>query len=256
MKTLRFVVIVFVIVVTSSLSLADTEPQSNFGKDTAWPKPVEDDSSFTFILADLLEYQASAKPSFNWDLQAWHGGDINRLWVKTEGEKSVSENQTVSADLQVLYGRLITPFFDFQFGARADQLSRESRKVTRGQLVVGVEGLAVYMYELEALLFVSQKGDISARVTASEDFLLTQRLISQVRIESNAALQRNEEFEVASGLNDASLDLRIRYEFRRELAPYIGVSWRNNLFETASLREADGEQRSVLAAVVGLRSWY
>lgn len=91
--------------------------------------------------------------------------------------------------------------------------------------VIGIQGLALYMYELDTALLISQSGDISARLAVSEDFLFTQRLIAQIRFEMNAAVQKAEEFNTGSGLNDLSLGVRLRYELRREIAPYLGVSW-------------------------------
>ncbi len=122
--------------------------------------------------------------------------------------------------------------------------------------VVGFEGLAPYWFEMEPAVFVSQDGDISARVTTTYDMFVTQRLIAQPRIEVNAAVQEVPEFGVGSGLNDLDLGFRLRYEIRREYAPYIGVSWQRRFAGTADLARLAGATVSDLAAVGGLRVWF
>jgi copper resistance protein B len=116
--------------------------------------------------------------------------------------------------------------------------------------------LAPYRYELEPALFVSQDGKVSARVTASYDVLLSQRLILQPRIEANAALQADRSFGVGEGLNDTEIGARLRYELRRELAPYAGVSWRQTYGRTKRMARAEGEPASNLSVVVGVRAWF
>lgn len=221
-----------------------------------WPSPVSDKQFNSFLLFDLLEFTRA--PNFEaarWDVVGWYGGDIERVWVKTEGRYNAAR-RVGDTDLQLLYGRLISPFIDFQAGIRYEQ--QLSRTNTRGRsfAVVGVQGLVPYGAELEAAVFVSQDGDVSARATVAQNILLTQRLILLPRFEFNAAIQRAERYEVGAGLNDIEIGVRLRYEIRREFAPYVGVSWLRSFGQTATLRRGEGEDQSIFQVVAGIRMWF
>lgn len=221
-----------------------------------WPSPVKDNEFNSFTLFDLFEFQRAPNvEAARWDIVGWYGGDTQRLWYKSEGRYN-GVRRTGEADLQILYGRLVSPFVDFQAGYRYEQqLSRDN---TRGRsfAVLGVQGLVPYGAELEAAVFVSQDGDLSARATVAQNFLLTQRLILLPRFEFNAALQRAERYGVGQGLNDIEIGVRLRYEIRREFAPYVGVSWLRSFGQTATLRGAEGEDKSVFQVVAGIRMWF
>lgn len=219
-----------------------------------WPSPVDDQMRLAFLLADRLEYQWGEDADTDaraWDVQGWIGGDYNRFWFKTEGEDEV-RNGTQNAEVQALYARLISPFWYLQAGLRYDA----QPKPTRNFGVVGVQGLAPYWFDVEATAFVSDDGDASARFEAEYDLLLTQRLILQPRIETNYAFSEVESAGVGQGFNDLELGLRLRYEIRRELAPYIGVNWNRKLGDTADLTRRAGEDPKNLAVVAGFRIWY
>ncbi len=127
---------------------------------------------------------------------------------------------------------------------------------SRLSAAIGLQGLALYIFELEAGFFVGDSGHLAGRVTASKDFLFTQKAIAQLRLEANAAAKRSPEFETGSGVNDLSLGLRLRYEFKREIAPYVGVTWTNLYGETSELRKSAGGESSNWKAIGGLRIWF
>ena len=236
----------------------DSETQSppgTIGKH--WPKPVEDSMRFGFLLVDQLEYRMwKGDDTFRWDATGWYGGDYNRLWLKTEGEWRTSGERGGEAEVQALYGRLIAPFWDFQAGLRYDQFSGAGFDRSRGFAVIGLQGLARYRFELEPALFISHDGDVSARLTATYDMLLTQRLILQPRFDFDAAVQSADKFGVGEGVNSIGLGLRLRYEITRELAPYIGVQWRQEFGETADLSRRGGGRADDIAVVFGVRFWF
>ena len=120
----------------------------------------------------------------------------------------------------------------------------------------GVQGLAPYWFEVDAAAFVSDDGDVSARLEAEYELFLTQKLILQPRAELDFAVQDVPELGIGSGLSTAEAGLRLRYEFRREFAPYIGVSWRRAFGETADFTRADGEDVESISFVAGLRLWF
>lgn len=205
------------------------------------------------VLADRLEYQTNEGDAlFLWDAQGWLGGDYNKLWVKTEGEYLFGGNRFEEAETQALYSRAIARYWDVQAGVRQDFKPDPSR--TYG--VIGLQGLAPYWFEVDSAFFVSDKGDVTARIEAEYDLLFTQRLILQPRAELNFAFQDVEELGIGSGLSTAELGLRLRYEIRRELAPYIGVSWTRSIGNTADFARSDGEDPGKLSFVAGIRLWF
>lgn len=223
-----------------------------------WPEPIEDSMRFGFLLFDQLEYRMkdSADDTVRWDVQGWYGGDYNRLWMKTEGEWRTGGERGGEAEVQALYSRLIAPFWDFQAGLRYDQFSGPGFDRSRGFAVLGLQGLARYRFELEPALFISQDGDVSARLTATYDILITQRLILQPRLDFDAAVQSAEKFGVGEGVNSLGLGLRLRYEIRREFAPYVGVHWLGRFGETADLARHGGGRADDIAVVFGVRLWF
>jgi len=205
-----------------------------------------------FIQADRFEYRTNeGDPQFLWDAQGWYGGDKNKLWIKTEGEYAFEDDEFEDAEVQALWSRAFARYFDVQAGVRHDFAPGDDR--TFG--VLGVQGLAPYWFEVDAAAFVSGDGDVSARVEVEYELLLTQRLILQPRTELNFAVQDAPRNGIGSGLSTAEVGVRLRYEIKRELAPYIGVSWERAVGETADLVRAGGEDPSSVSFVAGLRFW-
>ena len=122
--------------------------------------------------------------------------------------------------------------------------------------VFGVQGIAPYWFDVEAAAFISNQGEVSARLELEYDLLLIQRLILQPRFETNVAIQSAQELGVGGGINDIELGLRLRYEIRREFAPYIGISWTNKFGQTADFARAENETTRALGFVLGVRMWY
>ena len=218
-----------------------------------WPRPIGDNRTYYLLLLDQLEYRANdGEDTFNWDGIGWVGGDYQRLWIKTEGDVGLDTGDG-EAELQLLYGKLISPFFDLQAGVKYDQVYSSDGGPARASGVIGIQGLAPYIFEVDASVFVSQDGDVSARLGAEYQLLLTQRLVLQPELETNLAIQDVEEFGVGSGLNDIELGLRLRYEISRQFAPYAGVNWTRKFGDTADFAEEEGESTDNFALVGGLR---
>jgi copper resistance protein B len=204
------------------------------------------------VMFNLAEVQARAgRDGYRWDGEAWIGGDINRLWLKSEGEGAFREG-VESAEVQALYSRAIGPYFNLQAGVRHD--FRPSP--TRTYATVGFEGLAPYMFEVEGALFLSNKGEVLGRLEGYYDQRLTQRLILQPRVEFNLSAQDVPEIRIGSGLTDAELGLRLRYEISRQFAPYIGVSYDAKTGRTADFARADGKDPTTTNLVAGVRFWF
>lgn len=207
----------------------------------------------SLFLADRFEYRSDDDDdSILGDLQLWHGGDIQRLWVKVEGEYGLDTEAVDEAEIQALYSRAISTFFDLQIGVRHDLEPRPSRS----HAVLGFQGLAPYWFEVDAALFVSDEGDLSARLEAEYDLLLTQRWILQPRAEIELSAADVPEVGLGSGLSSASFGLRLRYEVRRELAPYVGLEWLELAGGTADHARAVGDPATRFSFTAGARFWY
>lgn len=204
------------------------------------------------LLADRFEtHIADGEDAYAWDIQGWYGGDIHRLWLKSEGEGVFGEG-TEEVELQALYSRAVTPFFDVQAGVR--HFIRPDDE--RFWLTAGLQGLMPYSFELEAAAFVSDDGDLTGRLQANYDLHITQRFVLQPRIEVNIAAQEIPELTIGSGLGSVETGLRLRYEIRREIAPYLGLSWERKLGDTGDLAVAAGDERRSRGLVAGIRFWF
>ncbi|HWA21941.1 MAG TPA: copper resistance protein B [Caulobacterales bacterium] len=202
-----------------------------------------------FMLNEFEYARAEGENGYRWNGEAWLGGDINRFVVKTEGEGA---EHLDDAEAQALYSRAVGPYTNLQAGLRYDFEPGPSR----AYLALGVDALAPYWFELEGAMFIGERGDVLARAEGRYDLLLTQRLALQPRAELNFASKSDASRGRGDGLTDANIGLRLRYEIRREFAPYIGVSWQRSFGETADFARAAGESVEATSFVVGLRAWY
>ena len=215
-----------------------------------------DNKTYTFLIFDRLEYTGISGPDpLVWDAQGWIGKDFHKFWFKTEGDVLTSEKEG-EMELQGLYSRAITSFFDLQAGLRYDLAYNAVDNNSRGFAVIGIQGLAPYLFEVDGALFVSDAGDISASLEAEYDMPITQRLWGQPRLETSLAVQEVEQWGVGSGLNNVRLGFRLRYEIRREFAPYVGISWNRQLGETADFVRDEGGDPSTFGLVGGVRMWF
>lgn len=206
----------------------------------------------SMILFDLAEYQArKSGDGYRWEAEAWFGGDIDRFMVKTEGEGTFGE-PIDDAEVQLLYSRAVAPYWNAHVGVRHDFRPDPSRTYA----VVGIEGVAPYWFHLSGQLFLSDKGDVRARAEGSYDQRITQSLILSPRAEFNLSAQDMPAIGVGSGLTDVELGLRLRYEVRKEFAPYVGVEWSRKVGDTARYASAAGEDASVVNFVAGIRFWF
>lgn len=205
----------------------------------------------TALFAHRLEAaRGDGETGYAWDVQGWTGGDINRLWLKTEGEGD--RHGVEQGDVQLLYSRAVTPFWNLQAGVRQD--FGDGSDATH--LALGVQGLAPYWWETDATLFVSTDGDVTARLETEYDQRITQHWILQPRVEVGLSAQDSDALNVGSGLTTLEAGLRLRYEFRREFAPYVGVSWERSLGGTADRVRLVGGDPDQVRAVVGLSVWF
>jgi copper resistance protein B len=208
--------------------------------------------TFSQLMIDRLEYRAQkGADGYHWEGEGWIGGDIDRLAIKSEGEGAIG-GRLHQAELQALYSRAIDPWWNIVAGVRQDFRPQPQRTYA----TIGIEGLAPYWFEVEAQAFLSDKGDAHLRLEGSYDQRFTQRLILQPAAEVNIAAQDVPELGTGSGLSTVELGLRLRYEFAREFAPYIGVNWERSFGDTARYARAAGEGASATSLVMGIRFWF
>jgi len=210
---------------------------------------MDDRRPFHKVMLDRLEWQGhSGDDTFAWDASAWYGGDTHKVWLETEGEAGeVTESRT-----ELAWDRVISAWWSLRLGARHD----EGVGPSRDWAAVGIAGLAPGFVEIEASGYLGEDGRAALRLTTERDFLFTQRLVLQPRIELDAYTSDDPERALGSGLAHASLGLRLRYELRREIAPYLGIHWNWRFGETADLAEAAGEDADEFSVVAGLRFWF
>lgn len=209
----------------------------------------------TFVLTEVLEYDAdgAGRPVL-FDVVGWSGGAIHRLWFKADGSAATTARAT-QGDYQLLYGRMVSAWWDVQVGARVDVRTAAGASASRSGAVLGLQGLAPGWFELEPSLFVTTDGNVAFDLTASYDLFLTQRLVLQPRLESSVALKDDATFGIGRGLGSTSLGVRTRFEIRREFAPYVGVVWERAYGRSAELARLAGEPAGETMLVAGLRLW-
>lgn len=211
---------------------------------------MNDNPLISMFLLDQLEYvRGDNGDSFAWDGQWRIGRDLNRLWLRSEGERTGGKTQ---GNAELLWGRAFTPFWDSMLGVRHDFGGGSSRQ----WLGVGVQGLAPYKFNIEATAYLGEAGRTAARLKAEYDLLLTQRLIVTPEIEANLYGKDDPERGIGSGLSDAVVGVRLRYEIRREFAPYIGVEWERKFGNTAGFARSDNEPVLDHRIVAGVRLWF
>lgn len=209
---------------------------------------IEDDPFLWSTMLDQSEWRASDAAAWEW--QGWGGRDLHKFWWKTEGE--AEDGHVEAAEVQLLYSHAIAPYWDLQAGVR-----REFRpEPDRDWLVLGIQGLAPYFFEVDADLFVGESGRLGMRLKAHYEFLLTQRWVLSPEAELNAHSKDDPLRRVGDGVSSLELGLRLRYEIRRELAPYLGLHWEKSYGQTADYAREEGLDASELKFVVGLKAWF
>ena len=210
-----------------------------------------DDPVLTKVMLDQLEVRDVGSDNANvWDGQGWIGKDLTKLWIKSEGERT--SGKTDEAELQLLYSKAVAKYWDFQVGVRHDFRPSPGRSWA----AIGFQGLAPYFFKIDTALFIGESGRTALRLEAEYELLFTQRLILTPEIEVNLYGQNDLDTGAGSGLSDLEAGLRLRYEIRREFAPYIGVNWLRLFGNTAEFARAAGESTSEAQFTVGIHAWF
>lgn len=241
-----------------------SEPRVNLGPLTSTTPPSaafmdHHEPLYGAVLIDQLEYRGAGSGTNigAWEGQAYYGGDYNKFWVNTRGEYNSKAKSLERAELQLLYSRLISYFFNAQVGVRQDFPIRPNEGTpARTHLVLGIQGLLPNLFEANLQFFVDNRGTASARFEGSYDAYLTQRLVLQPQVEINAAANSDSQARLASGFTRMETGLRLRYEITREFAPYIGVQYESVLGDTRRIYKRNNEDRDILSGVAGIRLFF
>ena len=204
-----------------------------------------------FVLFDQLEWQAAdTAVDLNVDARGWLGRDRDRLWFRGEGQRE--DGRVGDAQVHFLYGRQVSRWWDVVGGVRQD--FQPGRPQTWA--AIGVQGLSPYRFEIEATAYVGASGRTQARFEIEYELLVTNRLVLQPQIEAEIFGRSDAARRVGAGLSTTDIGLRLRYEFRRELAPYLGVAWQRRYGTTADFARESGEAPAAARFVAGLRVWF
>jgi copper resistance protein B len=212
---------------------------------------VHDEALHYFVLFDQLEWQAADSGSgLNLESKGWIGGDVDRLWFRGEGD--TEDGSIGEAEAELFYGRQFSRWWDVVAGVRQDFEPGPARTWA----AVGVQGLAPYWFEVEATAYVGASGRTHVRGEVEYELLLTNRLILQPLVEIDIYGKSDPERGIGAGLSTTDAGLRLRYEFRRELAPYVGVTWQRTYFGTRDFARQAGDSTGGARFVTGLRMWF
>ena len=210
-----------------------------------------DTHTFVHLMVDELEFSdVSNGTTSAWDADLSVGGDLHKFWMKTRGERSSSEDDTT--EYQFLYSRAILPFWDIQGGVRRDVDQVDGRNWA----VASLKGVAPYFYNVEAELFLAEGGQSSIRVRGNRELLLTQKLILEPELEVLAYGRDEANRMIGSGMSQLEFNVRLRFEVKREIAPYIGLSWHRFYGHTRDFAEVAGREGQDTTLLIGLRAWF
>lgn len=211
---------------------------------------MEDNAPVSMTLLDELEWQEiDDHAAVHWDGRFWYGDDYNKAWLRSEGTRVAGEYEGLA---ELLWDRVVSRWWHVQAGVRHDLGEGPSRTWA----AFGVQGLAPYRFEVEATVYVGEQGRTAARFSGEYELLITQRLILQPKIEFDLYGKDDPRNGIGSGLAESELGLRLRYELRRELAPYVGLVWTRSFGETADFARAEDRDEDDLLFVAGLRVWF
>lgn len=217
-------------------------------RDMAGMMQMDDRAAFGKVLIEQFEWRSDSAAA--WQAQAWYGGDYDKLWLKTEGQRR--HGVTGDARVELLWDRIVARWWNLQAGVRRDFGDGPARN----WLALGTAGLAPGRFDVEATLYASDAGRSAARFKVDYNLLLTQRWVLQPEAQANLYGKRDPERRLGSGLANLDVALRLRYEVRREFAPYVGLIWTHDFAGTAQLARAEGLRADELRIVAGVRVWF
>jgi copper resistance protein B len=216
------------------------------------PPPINDQAIESHAILEQLENRTTGSSNdFRYEGLAWAGTDYDKLVGKFEGRLR-SSGAFGDGINEILYSRAISTYFDLQTGVRADLDNGRGRT----WFAMGIQGLAIQWFTVEATAYASNSGHFALKLNASYDIPITNRLFLQPQAELNAYSKDDPGRGVGSGFGELDAGLRLRYEITRKFAPYVGVAYQRAFGPTASFARQDGSPINDLRLVVGIRAWF
>jgi copper resistance protein B len=210
---------------------------------------MDDRKPYAKFMVDELEWRDAEHSALAWDAAAWYGGDYDKVWIESEGEHA---DDATHSRTELAWDRIVSRWWSTRLGLRHDSGGGPARQWA----AFGVAGLAPGFIEIEASAYVGEGGRTALRFIADYDLLLTQRLVLHPELELNAYGREDPARLIGSGISDLTLGLRLRYELRREIAPYAGIVWVRRIGESADFARAAGAETNEASIVAGLRVWF
>lgn len=211
---------------------------------------VEDDPILTKVMGEVEIRGVDGTNPRVWNIDAWVGKDLEKLWIKSEGE--MVNGKTTESELQLLYSKAIDPYWDIQYGIKKDFKPTPSR--TWG--VVAIKGLAPYLVEVDGSIFIGESGRTAIRLDAEYEYMFSQKLVLSPELEVNIFGKDDEATSTGKGLSNIDIGFRLRYELSREFAPYVGINWGKKYGNTATFTSNEGEDIEDAQIVSGVRFWF
>lgn len=234
----------------SGLPVSDGSAATNIPMPYHQAMDMNDDPLLSKVMIDRFEVRKGDHGNpVVLEADAWFGKSVDKLWLKTDVE--AVDGELEEAQLQVLYNRAISPFWDIQAGVRHD-----FKPVKRTWAALGVQGTAPYFIETDATLFLGKSGQTALNVSAEKEIMLTQKTVLIPEVAMTIYGKDDHELGVGSGVSDLNVGLRLSHEFRREFAPYIGVNWSKKLGKTADLAEHHGDKTQDTEFLLGIQAWF
>jgi len=219
---------------------------------------MDDTAGAGTLLVDRLEsFAGQGGHGQSWEIDGWYGNDTDKAWLRSEGERVA--RRAHDADVELFWSHAVATFWDTQLGVRVDpgeDADAGGRAPARRWAAFGLQGLAPYWFELEATAYVGAGGRTAARVRAEYELRITQRLILQPELELNAYGRDDARRGIGSGLSSVEGGLRLRYEIRRSIAPYVGIAWAHVTGNTADQARDAGRRITDRRWVAGVRLWF
>jgi copper resistance protein B len=211
---------------------------------------MDDAASLGMVMLDQFEWRRTdRREQLGLEAEAWYGNDYHKLWLKAEGQIASGQYE---GRTELLWGRVLSRWFELQLGIRRDFEAGPARS----WLALGIQGLGAHWLEFEATAYVGEDGRTAVRFSGTYELLLTQRLILQPELDVEIYGRDDARNGIGAGLAQSELALRLRYEIRRELAPYVGVIWSERYGETADFARAEGLRKGEVQFTVGVRVWF
>lgn len=211
----------------------------------------EDDPLLVKVMIDQFEKRyTDGEDPLILEADVWIGKDFNKAWFKFDAEQV--DGKLEEFEVQALYSRAVDPYWDFQIGWKHNS----KPKPDSDWLALGFKGLAPYWFEVDAAAFIGESGQVNLSLAAEYELMLTQQWVLSPEAEVNFYTKDDDEREIGSGLSDTQLGLRLRYEIKREFAPYVGVNWTRKYGGTADHARDEGEDTNDVQFVAGIRAWF